>query len=129
MLVWDKTYFGMGGQFRNQHEFIVHMTNGQPSTPQRRDVGNVIPCKPIRGGVHPTEKPVPLLVTLLSVVCPKGGIVVDPFAGSGATGVAAVEYGAEFVGVEMSEHYAAVAAGRLRAQASQDVLDFGGVTA
>lgn len=128
MLVWDKTYFGMGGQFRNQHEFIVHMTNGQPETPQRRDVGNVIPCKPIRGGVHPTEKPVPLLVTLLSVVCPKGGVVVDPFAGSCATGVAAIEHGAKFIGVEMSGHYVDVGATRLRASGQQDALDFAEAT-
>jgi len=119
ILVWDKTYFGMGTMFRNQHEFILHMTNGNPAPPQRRDVGNVIPCKPIRGGVHPTEKPVPLLETLLSVVCPVGGTVVDPFAGSGATGVAAVKYGAQFIGVEMSDHYHAVAVDRLTAAQAQ----------
>lgn len=113
-IVWDKTYFGMGGQFRNQHEFVIHMTNGQPDAPQRRDVGNVIQCKPIRGGVHPTEKPVALLETLLSVVCPVGGVVVDPFAGSGATGVAALNYGADFIGVEMSDHYHGIAYDRLR---------------
>ncbi|MFC8583194.1 DNA-methyltransferase [Streptomyces sp. NPDC057217] len=113
ILVWDKTYFGMGSMFRNQHEFIVHMTAGNPGAPQRRDVGNVIPCKPIRGGAHPTEKPVPLLRTLLSVVCPGGGTVVDPFAGSGATGVAALEEGHSFIGVELSDYYARVARERL----------------
>lgn len=115
ILIWDKTYFGMGAMFRNQHEFVVHMTAGNPGPPQRRDVGNVIPCKPIRGGVHPTEKPVPLLRTLLSVVCPPAGTVVDPFAGSGATGVAALEEGHSFVGVELSDHYVEVARGRLAA--------------
>lgn len=112
-LVWDKTYFGMGSIFRNQHEFIIHMSNGAPVPPQRRDVGNVIQCKPIRGGLHPTEKPVPLLRTLISVTCPAGGLVVDPFAGSGATGVAAAEEGRTFLGVELSPEYAAIAAKRL----------------
>lgn len=118
-LVWDKTYFGMGSLFRNQHEFIVHMSNGSPTPPQRRDVGNVIPCKPIRGGVHPTEKPVPLLRTLISVVCPPDGLVVDPFMGSGATGVAALEEGRHFLGVELSPHYAAIS--RARLEGAQEV--------
>lgn len=128
-LVWDKTYFGMGTLFRNQHEFIIHMSNGSPTPPQRRDVGNVIPCKPIRGGVHPTEKPVPLLRTLISVLCPPGGVVVDPFAGSGATGVAAIEEGCRFAGIELSPHYADVARARLVATEHVDeqfALDLAG---
>jgi site-specific DNA-methyltransferase (adenine-specific) len=122
-IVWDKTYFGMGSQFRNQHELVVHMTNGSPVAPQRRDVGNVISCKPIRGGAHPTEKPVPLLETLLSVVCPAAGWVLDPFMGSGATGVAAVNTGRKFIGVEMSEHYYGVSVERIHL--AKDTL-FGG---
>lgn len=112
-LVWDKTYFGMGSIFRNQHEFILHFTSGNPTPPQRRDVGNVIACKPIRGGAHPTEKPVPLLRTLLSVVTPPGGLVVDPFAGSGSTGAAAVAEGFEFIGIELSPAYVEVGRQRL----------------
>lgn len=122
LLVWDKTYFGMGAIFRNQHELIVHFSSGNPTPPQRRDVGNVLSCKPIRGGVHPTEKPVDLLRTLISVVCPPGGLVVDPFAGSGATGVAALEEGRSFVGVELSPHYAGVARQRLAAVDEQPSL-------
>ena len=113
VLVWNKTYFGMGSIFRNQHEFIIHMSAGSPTPPQRRDVGNVIDCKPVRGGVHPTEKPVDLLRKLVSVVCPPGGLVVDPFAGSGATGVAALREGRRFLGVELSPQYADVARRRL----------------
>lgn len=112
-IVWDKTYFGMGSQFRNQHELVVHMTNGSPGAPQRRDIPNIIACKPIRGGVHPTEKPLHLLETLLSVVCPPNGWVLDPFMGSGATGVAALNLGHQFIGVEMSEHYYGVAVERI----------------
>lgn len=112
-IVWDKTYFGMGAMFRNQHEFVLHFTAGNPEAPQRRDVGNVVSCKPIRGGDHPTEKPVPLLVELLSVVCPPGGMVVDPFAGVASTGVAALAYGAHFIGVELSPAFHAIGARRL----------------
>lgn len=134
-LVWDKTQFGMGSLFRNQHEWVCHFTAGSPNPPQRRDVPNVIACPPVRGGEHPTEKPTHLLRTLISVVTPKGGLVVDPFAGSGSTGVAALLEGHRFIGVEMTEHYAEVAANRLRTvqrgyrdDGQQDALDFGEVT-
>lgn len=112
-LVWDKTHFGMGAVFRNQHEWICHFTVGTAADPARRDVANVLRCPPVRDGVHPTEKPLPLMRDLVSVVCPKGGTVLDPFMGSGATGVAAVLEGREFVGVELTEHYYRVACDRL----------------
>lgn len=117
LLVWDKTYFGMGSYFRNQHELILHFTKGKSLPPQRRDVGNVIRCKPIRGGEHPTEKPVELMQELISVVCPPGGVVLDPFTGSGATGAAAVATGRGFMGIERDPEYAALARSRLRPSA------------
>ena len=118
MLVWDKTYFGMGSYFRNQHELILHFTKGKSLPPQRRDVGNVIACKPIRGGVHPTEKPVPLMQTLIDVVTPEAGVVLDPFSGSGATGEAAVRSGRRFVGIERDPGHAAASAARVAGVAS-----------
>ncbi len=62
--------------------------------------------------VHLTEKPVPLLQELVRA-CPAGGIVLDPFAGSGATGVAALLEGRRFLGVELSAEYHARALARL----------------
>ncbi len=105
LLVWDKTYFGMGTTFRNQHELILHFTKGVPPEPARRDVGNVLAFKPIRNGLHPTEKPTELLVELLSVVAFKGAVVLDPFAGSGATLVAAQRQGCSAIGIEREQHY------------------------
>lgn len=112
-LVWDKTYFGMGAIFRNQYEMIVHVSAGNPAPPRRRDVGNVLACKPIRSELHPTEKPVSLLRTLLSVVGVDGAPVLDPFAGSGATLEAAAREGLRAVGVEADERFCEVAARRL----------------
>lgn len=130
-LVWDKTQIGMGSIFRNQHEWICHFTAGSALPPQRRDVGNVLRCQPVRAGDHPTEKPVDLMRTLLSVVCPPGGIVLDPFMGSGATGVAAVAERCRFIGSELSPRYQAVAERHLRiavgqsvARGEQSALDF-----
>jgi site-specific DNA-methyltransferase (adenine-specific) len=113
VLVWDKATIGMGTIFRNQHEFIVHMSAGNPSDPQRRDVGNVLRFPAVRGGVHPTEKPVTLLHTLLSVVTPPDGTVLDPFAGSGSTLMAARDLGCPAIGIESDERWCEQAARRL----------------
>jgi site-specific DNA-methyltransferase (adenine-specific) len=120
-IVWDKCKIGMGAIFRNQHEFIVHMSAGNPTPPQRRDVPNVIRVPSIRDGDHPTEKPQPLLELLLSVVCPPGGKVLDPFAGSGSTLCAAKANYSFGIGIESDERFCETAAKRL----AQDALDFG----
>ena len=67
---------------------------------------------------HPTVKPIALMRYLCRLVTPKGGKVLDPFAGSGTTGVAAIAEGFDFVGCELSEDYAAIARKRLEAYGS-----------
>jgi site-specific DNA-methyltransferase (adenine-specific) len=67
------------------------------------------------GAVHPTEKPVELLDPLIRYACPPGGLVVDPFAGSGSTLDAARQSGRRAIGIEKHEPYAEAAARRLSA--------------
>lgn len=124
-LVWDKDAFGMGACFRNQHERILHFTKGVGRDPMRRDVGNVLRCPPVRAGSHPTEKPVALLRRLLSVVGRRGGLVLDSFAGTGATGVAAILEGMEALLIEREAPYAATAIERCTAAEAQGVIAFG----
>lgn len=62
---------------------------------------------------HPTVKGVALMRWLIRLITPPGGIVLDPFAGSGTTGVAAVAEGASFIGIEIGEDYAGIARARL----------------
>lgn len=54
---------------------------------------------------HPCVKPLNLMKYLITLITPPGGTVLDPFMGSGSTGVAAVSLGFNFVGIEMDEHY------------------------
>ena len=67
-----------------------------------------------RGNNHPTVKPVDLMKYLCRLVTPPGGIVLDPFMGSGSTGKAAAEEGFRFLGIEMGEEEFEIAAGRVR---------------
>lgn len=63
--------------------------------------------------VHPTQKPVDILKPLIEYSCPPGGVVLDPFMGSGSTGVAALQLGRRFIGIELNPEYVALARDRL----------------
>lgn len=65
------------------------------------------------GNPHPTVKPLALMRWLVRLVAEPGGLVLDPFAGSGSTGVACVQEGRRFVGIEREAEYLAIAERRL----------------
>ena len=67
-----------------------------------------------KGNNHPTVKPVDLMKYLCRLVTPPGGIVLDPFMGSGSTGKAAAEEGFRFLGIDMGEEEFEIAVGRVR---------------
>jgi DNA modification methylase len=62
---------------------------------------------------HPTVKPIKLMEYLIKLVTPKGGIVLDPFAGSGTTLVSAKQNGFRYIGIEMTEEYIPIIEARL----------------
>lgn len=69
--------------------------------------------------VHPTVKPIDLMRWLVRLVTPAGGLVLDPFAGSGSTGIAAVLEGARFHGIEREAAYVPIARARIAHWASR----------
>jgi DNA modification methylase len=78
-----------------------------------------------RANRHPTVKPLGLMRWLIRLVVPLGGVVLDPFAGSGSTGCAAVLEGRQFVGIERESEYVAIARARIAhwaAQAAQEAV-------
>lgn len=66
------------------------------------------------GNIHPTVKPVELMRWLVRLVTPQGGLVLDPFMGSGTTGVAAMLEGFQFMGMDLSQEYLEIARSRLQ---------------
>lgn len=99
------------GYFRNQCEYIVWGSAGKLiGSGYGKGFFSVYPPHGANR-CHPTEKPVELIAELLNVY--QGKRVLDPFMGSGTTGVAAVKAGREFVGIEMDEHWFDIACRRI----------------
>lgn len=112
---WHKPgAFPQSGRFAHSCEYVIWGTNGARSY---GDHGFALPGffegRAPRDREHMTQKPLDVMRELCAIV-PKRGTIFDPFAGSGTTGVAAVMNGCNFIGVEITEHYAEVAANRLR---------------
>ena len=71
---------------------------------------------------HPTVKPQELMKYLCRLVTPKGGVVLDPFMGSGSTGMAAKDEGFDFIGIEKEEEYFEIASARIKV--SSPLMEF-----
>jgi site-specific DNA-methyltransferase (adenine-specific) len=100
MPIWDKQAVGLGTGFRAQHECILHFAIGGPRY-HSKSHGNVLRAPRVSADRdHPTEKPVSLMAKIIDVQAEPGTLVLDPFMGSGSTGVAAVMNGRSFVGIE-----------------------------
>jgi site-specific DNA-methyltransferase (adenine-specific) len=74
------------------------------------------------GSLHPTQKPTELMAWLVRTYTNPGDLILDPFAGSGSTGVAAIKEGRRFIGSELDENYHAIALKRLEAAYQQPRL-------
>jgi site-specific DNA-methyltransferase (adenine-specific) len=122
IVVWDKKAIRpYPGRFRQQTEFIVWGSNGALPIPQEPEFPEGVFTYTPRDKHHTTGKPVPLMEHLLRVV-PRGGAVLDPFAGSGSTGVACVNTGRPFVGIEQVPAYVDIARRRIADAQAQTTL-------
>lgn len=97
-------------------ELNERVYNGQSAHSAGKAPGSVedkFTTSPARN-IHPTVKPIALMRYLIRLVTPPGGLVLDPFAGSGTTGCAAVLEGMKFVGIEISDKFAKIAELRMK---------------
>jgi adenine-specific DNA-methyltransferase len=112
-LVWVKPYHSNTGFVRYSHEEAYLLTKGVPDTPPiiLRDV---LEWHYTGNGLHPTQKPVMAMLPLIMAFSRMRDIVLDPFAGSGTTAVAAKQLGRRFIGIEIDPTYAKQADERVK---------------
>ena len=120
LLVWDKDTLGPGViGLRPSYELVAMFARGKFKI-SNRSVSDIFRCA--KGGcqsdAHPAQKPLPLLGHLVKISSAPNNIIIDPFMGSGSTGVAAVKHGRKFIGIEQDPKWFDVACGRI-----QEALD------
>ncbi|HXT81349.1 MAG TPA: site-specific DNA-methyltransferase, partial [Acetobacteraceae bacterium] len=125
-LVWDKRNPGLGQRYRRQHEMVMiaHITGGRIRwNADNRKVPNVLSGMPPRDRLHPNEKPVEIVEILVATHSNEGDLILDPFMGSGTTGVACARLGRSFIGIEIDEKYFDIAVRRIeQAQRQADLF-------
>ena len=115
LLVWDKGNVTPNRYYMNACEFVLLLRKGKARTINKAGSANVLRVKnPTGKKHHPTEKPVDLMQTLIENSTVTGEVVFDPFMGSGSTGVACVNTGRKFIGIEIDENYFRIATERIK---------------
>lgn len=114
LIVWRKQNSTPNRYYLNSYELILMLRKGRARNINNMGTKNILEVPNIIGKKgHPTEKPVELMKILVENSTNKGDIVLDPFMGSGATGVACKDLGRKFVGIEIDEKYFKMAVERL----------------
>ena len=112
-IVFRKRY-GSNARFLSyRHESAYLLAKGRPPLPAS-PVPDVLDWEYSGNQLHPTQKPVQPLKTLIGAFTKPGDVVLDPFCGSGSTLVAAQELGRKFIGIELDEQHHRTATDRLR---------------
>lgn len=110
-IVWDKKSIGMGYHYRARYEFVLFFEKGKR---RLADLGiaDVLEVPRIRGG-YPAEKPAALSQIFIGQSTVPGDLIVDPFMGSGSSGVAALTLGRRYAGNDVSDDSLKLARERL----------------
>ena len=125
-VIWDKKNPGIGWRYRRQHEMIMvaHRKGGRLAWNEEVPaMGNVLSFAKPLSEFHTNQKPRELPAKQIEAHCPVGGLVLDPFMGSGTTGVAATQLGRDFIGIELDPSYFDIACHRIdQAQRQGDLF-------
>ena len=138
LCVWAKTNAGMGSFYRSQHELVFAFKAGSASHinnfklgeagRHRSNLWTYAGANTFREGrmddldAHPTVKPVQMVADAILDCSKRGGLIVDAFAGSGTTLLAAAQTGRVGVGIEIDPHYADLVIRRLEAETGETAV-------
>lgn len=126
-IYWDKgnhTSGDLEGDYGAQVEIFIFAHKGRHLLRGKR-LSNLWLVPRDVASDHPTPKPVRLMEKMVAASTDMGGVIADPFMGSGSTGVAAVKMGRSFVGVEIEPKYFDMACGRIeQAQRQAQMFDY-----
>jgi DNA modification methylase len=111
-LVFRKQYCSQTRFLGYQHEQAYLLAKGRPKLPTQ-PISDVLDMRYSGNQMHPTQKPVSALLPLIRSFTSEGDLVLDPFCGSGSTGVAALLAHRRFLGIELDPEYHRVAQNRL----------------
>jgi site-specific DNA-methyltransferase (adenine-specific) len=110
--VFPKRYTSSSRFVRYQHECAHLLAKGNPKQPDDT-IGDVIDWTYSGNKLHPTQKPLSVLLPLVETFSKPKGLVLDPFSGSGSSLLAAKTQGRNYLGVELDARYHAIASRRL----------------
>ncbi|MBK8174328.1 MAG: DNA methylase [Rhodospirillales bacterium] len=113
-IVFRKRYASKTRFVSYTHESAYVLAKGRPALPDNPPA-DVIDWVYTGNRLHPTQKPVAVLTPLIEAFCPAGGLVLDPFCGSGSTLAAARSAGRDYLGMELDPDYHRIASDRLAA--------------
>lgn len=112
-LVWDKGTGTPNRWYMKNCEFALFVFRGKARNINDCGARQLIRCPNVIQGEHDTQKPVPLMAHYIGNSSQPGQVVIDPFMGSGTTGVAAVEMGRDFIGIERDPRFFDIACRRI----------------
>jgi len=112
-LIWAKNSPITNMYYMDSHEYIIFCRKGKAKRINNCGTKSVLNVDNPRNKVHPTEKPVELMEILVNNSSQEGELVLDPFMGSGSTGVACVNTNRKFIGMELDEEYFKIAEQRI----------------
>jgi site-specific DNA-methyltransferase (adenine-specific) len=123
ILIWEKNTIGLNDFFSNygpKYEMIVYFNKGRKELKGKREPNIFKFIKPANE-LHPTQKPVDLIEYLISKSTDEGDVIIDPFMGSGTTGVACKNLKRRFIGIELDEEYYNIAKNRILQPTNVDI--------
>jgi site-specific DNA-methyltransferase (adenine-specific) len=122
-LIWDKLRIGMGYHYRARYECVLFFEKGKRKLADL-GIADILEAPRVVGG-YPAEKPPAVASVLVGQSTRPGELVIDPFMGSGSTGVAAVGQGRDFLGNDVCAEAVEIARGRLIDAGADEGLEVG----